>query len=268
MSGYRKPYGSYNRRGQTAGQRMAKKHIEEARLLSRELGGTDRDVKNYFFSLSRPQLKKLYSSYGERYGNSAKNYAMKTYPKWRSGQTQMSGLVASRLFEFLPPLMPIDKKHELVESLWSSVETSTHKALYVGLNADLEELSRRIGDHFNEVAIHHKIPEQIEARYNWLSQGDVATKQKLMSFFREKESVLVDQLLRKQVPILIKNFRETSSSLTKNFSQELKVGKHTVRVELNEKVDGISDTRPKTLKDFVWIFWFGAFIALCYFQFK
>ena len=43
----------YRRRGRRRnyGQERALQHIQEAKDLSRELGGTDEDVKSYFFSL-------------------------------------------------------------------------------------------------------------------------------------------------------------------------------------------------------------------------
>ena len=38
-------------------------------------------------------------------------------PKWRTGRVQMSGMVAERLFNLLPPRMPLGVKYKLVEGL-------------------------------------------------------------------------------------------------------------------------------------------------------
>ena len=44
-------------RQKNIGLERALKHIEEANILSEELGGTDKDVKEYFFSLPENKLK-------------------------------------------------------------------------------------------------------------------------------------------------------------------------------------------------------------------
>ena len=49
----------------SAGYRAAMRHIEEGKALSRELGGTDEDVKAYFFGLSRRELSEIFDEYGE-----------------------------------------------------------------------------------------------------------------------------------------------------------------------------------------------------------
>jgi hypothetical protein len=44
-------------------------HIEEARAFSHEIGGTDADVKRYFFSLSGSTLDEIFLTYGNLNGN-------------------------------------------------------------------------------------------------------------------------------------------------------------------------------------------------------
>ena len=48
---------SYRYSSRSAGLERALQHIEEAKQLTRELGGTDKDVKEYFFSLPTNELK-------------------------------------------------------------------------------------------------------------------------------------------------------------------------------------------------------------------
>ena len=73
--------GRYRSKRRSLGHERALEHIREAQALSQELGGTDVDVKKYFFSLSAIQLKGILDKYEMQYGNSAREYAEKTLPK-------------------------------------------------------------------------------------------------------------------------------------------------------------------------------------------
>jgi hypothetical protein len=94
----------YRRRSyaSTAGQEAARRHIEEARQFEKEMGGTVSDVKQYFFSLHDTELNAVFAAYSRRYGASKEAYARQVFSRWKSGSTQMSGVVAKRLFDFLP----------------------------------------------------------------------------------------------------------------------------------------------------------------------
>src|SRR5712671_1720746 len=108
----------YARSRYDAGRARALRHIEEARIFSREIGGFDEDVKKYFFSLSPAQLRPVLDEYEAKYGRDARRWAEKARPKWRSGRTKMGGTTAKRLFGLLPPRMPLPEKFSLVENLW------------------------------------------------------------------------------------------------------------------------------------------------------
>ena len=107
----------YTYRKRDPGREAALKHIEAARRLSAELGGTDKDVKAYFFSLDPRELRPILDEYERQFGRSARDYAEQTIPRWRNGSRKMSGRVASRLFSLLPQHMPLRKKYELIKSL-------------------------------------------------------------------------------------------------------------------------------------------------------
>lgn len=73
---YRGRRGGY--KGRSYGREMAERHIREAIELSAELGGTDQDVKRYFFSLSPDRLRQILEQYGRLHGEPAREYAEKT----------------------------------------------------------------------------------------------------------------------------------------------------------------------------------------------
>jgi len=265
MGRYRRSrYISYGQR--SIGLERALEHIREAEALSRELGGTDEDVKKYFFSLSRNQLNGILDKYERQHGASARDYAEKTLPKWKSGEVHMSGMVAERLFSLLPPTMPLESKFQLTESLWKHVSPSSSKAYYIGHDADIEQVSQKVKQHLEDVVIHYQIPNSMEARFNWLSQGDVEVKQKLLNYFQQQEKQLLTEALRTQLPILKSHLNSEKGSLTTHAAQALKVGKHEVKVVVSEGVDGISETAPRKKSgesDYSWIFWvFGIIFVL------
>ena len=181
-------YQSYGHR--SIGHEKALEHIREAEALSEELGGTDEDVKKYFFSLSYNQLQGIFKKYELQYERSAREYAEKTLSKWKSGKVHMSGMVAERLFNLLPPIMPLEAKFQLTESLWKHVGPSSKKTYYIGLDADLDEVSQQVREHLEKVVINYEISSPMEARFKWLSQGDVGIKQQLLNHFRQQEKFL------------------------------------------------------------------------------
>src|SRR5262249_25101723 len=150
-----------------AGLERARRHIEEADALSQELGGTDKDVKEYFFALPPRELVGVLEEYGRQFGDKAKEYAIETIPRWKSGGRRMSGLVAGRLFKLLPPRMPLDAKYRLTESLWRHVGPSSKKRLRVGLDASVDDVVEAARTHIEDVVVRYTIPSSLEQRFAW-----------------------------------------------------------------------------------------------------
>ena len=96
-------------------------HAQEAKEFSKLVGGTDEDIKQWFFGLSAAERGPIIQAYGDAYGQLRREYAEEAFPHWRSGRRRMSGLVAKRLYSLLPPHMPISARLSLVESLWRHV---------------------------------------------------------------------------------------------------------------------------------------------------
>lgn len=234
---YRKSYNNY-------GSERARQHIREAEALTKELGGTDKDVKEYFFSLDAQELEPILTEYGYKYGEDAKEYAEKTITKWSSGQVNMSGMVAERLFNLLPPYMPLSVKYKLIENLWTHVGVSSKKVFYIGLDADVSEVERVVKEYLEGVASVYQIPASMEKRFNWLSQGDANIKQQLLNFFQQKEKDLVSDVMATNLPILISHIANAKNDFSTNASQVLNVGKHEVLIKIDKNINGVTDIAP------------------------
>ena len=155
--------GRYSYRSRTdIGHEIARQHIEDAKRLTEELGGTDQDVKQYFFALSPKALNSLLDEYERKHGREPRLYAEQTMPKWRSGGVRMSGTVAERLFNLLPPRMPLPEKYKLVETLWKHVGPRSKRIVRLGLDAGIDDVIDAVRKYMNDVVVHYNIPSSLE----------------------------------------------------------------------------------------------------------
>lgn len=218
----------------------AQRHIEDAERLSRELGGTDVDVKKYFFSLSEKQLEVILVEYGTKFGSRPEEYARETMASWKSGSRRMSGTVAERLFKLLPPRMPLHEKYKLTEALWKHFGPKSKKRLRIGLTADLNAAVLAIDEHIEQVVTFHQIPKEMEARFNWLAHGDVGVKQQLLNHLRGLERKLVSDGARLQLPVMVDHLKSHAGDLTHRMTQTLKIGNHELELFIDREFDGIA----------------------------
>ncbi len=257
-----------------AGREAALQHIEDAKQLSKELGGTDKDVKAYFFSLPAHELRSILDAYEAKYGRDPREYAERTFPKWRSGQVHMSGLVAGRLFNLLPPRMPLPAKYKLTESLWQHVGPSSRKTLRIGLNAGTEETIGVVRDHIEQVVVNYKIPDTLENRFNWLSAGDVHVKQKLLNHLRQMEKTLVVEGAKAQLPVMLAHMNGMNGRQTHRMAQVLKIGKHELEILVDTRSSGVKLEEPSVAarawasksssRSYTWLWWVAGIALLIF----
>lgn len=248
MPRYNRSSSHYYRRGSSysSGHERARQHIREAEELSQELRGTDEDVKQYFFNLPPLELDVVLVEYGKKYGSKAENYARDALPFWRDGSRRMSGMNASRLFNLLPPRMPIEHKYKLVESLWRQHSPKSYLYVSVGPNAELRDFIGPIRDHLEKQVVNYTIPTPLEARFSWLAQGDVGVKQVLLNHFLQQERELITQGLETKMPILLNHLKECHEN-TRRLVEQIKIGSHQVEVCFSSEHSGVSLSASKPI---------------------
>lgn len=272
---YRRRYSSrsFRRVSHNNGNEFARAHIEAAKQLSRELGGTDEDVKQYFFGLPETDLQIILDLYEHHYGLQARLYANSTIAKWRAGQVRMGGQTASRLFKLLPPLMPLATKYQLIANLWDHFGPSSKKILRVGLDATLEEILEQVRRHIEGVVVHYRIPENLEMRFEWLAAGDSHVKQDLLSYLRHKEKSLVVEGARLQLPVMLAHLRGIDGENTHRLAQVLKIGKHELEVSLERGFSGVVltehssrtiSTHSASNSNHRWLWWIAGIALLLF----
>jgi hypothetical protein len=221
-------------------------------------------VKNYFFSLPDVQLQIILDLYEHHYGSDARDYANKTIPNWRCGRRRMAGQTASRLFRLLPPVMPLQKKYELIANLWDHCGPSSKKMLRVGLDASIEDILGQVRQHIENVVVHYRIPENLEKRFEWLSAGDSHVKQDLLGHLRQMEKSSVVEGARLQLPVMLSHLRSEQGQNTHRLAQVLKIGRHELEVTLEKDFSGVALVEPPTraasyspvpISNYRWVWW-------------
>ena len=258
------------RRYRKSSRDFALEHIEAGKKLSRELGGTDKDVKRWFFNLPNAQLNKILDAYQAKFGPKPGSYARQTFPKWKSGETQMSGLVAERLFSLLPNYMPLETKFNLVESLWKHVAPSKKRLIVAGREADIDEIVLTMEKEIIELTTGWTIPQEMESRFKWLANKDSRVYQQLLSRIKQQEKDLGEQILKAKVPALKSRFENDLRDMTSSISQTLVVGRQSLEIRFegeHERIwcGGADNYRSRdggAAGDNTWILWVIAAIGL------
>jgi len=232
-----------------AGRARALQHIKEARIFSREIGGFDDHVKKYFFSLHSNQLRPILDEYEAKHGHAARKYAEWVLPRWRSGRTKMGGDSAKRLFELLPPRMPLPEKFALVENLWKHFGPRSKKVLQVGPDADVDMVVGAVRNHVENTIANYKIPNNLEERFSWLSAGDVQVKQELLNHFRQREKEHAVNGTHEMVPVMLEHLRSDDGRHTHRLAQILKIGKHEIEITFDPGSSGVTLLEPSSLRN-------------------
>lgn len=232
----------YNNRN--IGLERALQHIEDAKILSNELGGTDKDVKEYFFSLPKNKLKKIFNEYGNKYGQEVKEYAVETFPHWKSGKRKMSGLVATRLYSMLPPSMPLETKYSMVKILWDKYGPRTNKILKVGNGSTAKQIHLEASKYLLKTIKDWEVDENLKKRFIWLSSGDVKIQEKLLNHFKELEKLQIINGLKDKMPVLLK-FSNEYQEITGSLTETVKVGNHKLEIKFDLSNNGIEFVNPE-----------------------
>lgn len=225
----------YRRRYRTSskeyGRERAKRHIEQAHAFSAEVGHADESVKRVFFALSDRALDHLLRRYGETYGESARQYARDTIPKWRSGAVQMSGMVAERLFDLLPPFMPAEQKNAIVEVIWKQYGPHSRKYLYMGTDSNPEAILNSLEAYFNNVNVLYPIPSALKRRFDWLSDNDAVAKERLLNHFMDQQRHVAVAKAGLYVPVMLASMKDDQERRISKLSHTVFVGNHQVEIK-------------------------------------
>ena len=207
------------------------RHISEAAQFTAEVGGCDADVKAYLFSLEGTSQARLLRLYGQKYGSSAATYAQNALPRWKSGATIMSGMVAKRLFEFIPMVMAYEDKIRLAEKLWKRLGPSSKAVLTIGPHADRQQVEANVLSILERQVTAYELPKALSERFAWLAERDVSAMQQLLNHFRSLEAQLARQQAASVLPLLQQQ-ASIHADTTKEARLVLRVHKHEILIQV------------------------------------
>lgn len=172
---------------QWSGRNWGAYHVSQRQQLTNMFAGIDKDIQKIFFALNAQSLDALLKKYGSLHGKNAEKYARKTFPKWKSGQTALSGQTAERLLNLIPPYLPKNKKYELIKKLRNHYlrkltkhVSTTHDEWKIDVIPTVNELIK--------VSSEFKLPESLLQRAVWLADGDVDAANRILASVELEEA--------------------------------------------------------------------------------
>ena len=166
--------------------------------LSAAIGGFDKDILERFYSLPSDQLSQLFSIYSNEYGDGPATYARKTYEHWKRGGVRPSALTINRLLDSLPLVLNFDGKCELLRKLRDRHRKLEYHSLKVKAD-DWKEHILPLVKAIIHKAYHANLPEAVERRLTWLSNGDMQTARALLAYSQALESAVALTLLQDEM---------------------------------------------------------------------
>lgn len=187
-------YRPYHRRGYgyrrwETSQERRERHVREAMELHRKYGPAYEYVRSLFFSLQGERLHQLLQAYGARHGEVARDYAVTTFDRWRTGETRISGQTMTRLLDLLPRYMSPEEKADLIRHLREQTLARIHSSrvrIVISSPGSFLQVARECLQTVHRVA-RIELPEDFHEVSGWVNQRDAAAIARVQ---REAESYI------------------------------------------------------------------------------
>lgn len=190
---YRKNRGYRGKYPRIYANQQAIEHVEAYRALERKLGPIVNDVRKEFFSFHSFQLVNLLDEYELKYGNKAAEYARETMPKWKSGQTKMSGQTAERLLNLVPRYLTYDSRFHMVQKLCNHHAPKIDRTVSINpenINAGLAEVEDHLNNLLSELPTIKWLPDYVSETVKWLNDDDVIITRGMLAEIDRKRADL------------------------------------------------------------------------------
>jgi hypothetical protein len=166
--------------------------------LSAMMGGFDKDVLEKFYTLTPAQLAHLLNIYTAKFGDSPGAYARKTYENWKLGLVRPSAQTIDRLLESLPLVLNFDGKCDLLRKLRERHRKIEHHTLRVKVD-NWRDRVVPLAKTIIQKAYLANLPEAVEKRLTWLSNGDMQVAHAILSQAQALEGALAVRLLQAEM---------------------------------------------------------------------
>ncbi len=189
-----------------------------------------KEIRQAFMNLNEGARDELFSDYGAIHGDAAETYARKTFPKWKSGATKLSGQTMERLVELVPPYLSPEQRFSILQSVlkWHK-KSGTLNTIKINIKEPVQgfaELQQALASmSHNDILVH--LPEKIMKAASWLYDDDVTAARAMLAEAERLENDLIRSNARREIELL----RRTISSgqvQAATYSVEMPAGKLSV----------------------------------------
>lgn len=185
-----------------------------------------------FLCLNADALDELFSDYGAIHGESAEKYARKTFPKWRSNATVLSGQTMERLIELVPPYLSAEQRFSILRLVIShhkkSSLTRTVKINIKEPEQGFSELQQILASMSHDNALAH-LPENAMKAATWLYDDDSTASRAMLAEAELLENELIRNTAIREIELLRRTI-STGQIKSANYNVAMPAGKLNVIV--------------------------------------
>ena len=184
-------------------------------------------IREAFMNLEEDARDELFSDYGAIHGESAEQYARKTFPKWKSGSTNLSGQTMERLIELVPPYLSPDQRFVILQSVLSRYKKSlSSRTLRINIKEPVQgfsELQQALASmSHNDVLAH--LPENVMKAASWLYDDDITAARAMLAEAERRENDLIRSKAAREIELLRRTIL-TGQVKAASYSVEMPTGK-------------------------------------------
>lgn len=225
--GYYRGYRSWRSRGWGDSRGPSKYSV-----LASLFGEAVSEIKSSFLSLKSDALDELFEDYADMHGDGPAKYARDTFPKWKNGQTKLSGKTMERLIELVPPYLSPDQRFELLK-----IVLKKHKVSGLSKRIDVDTDEPSSGFHLIDEALSElvvrdplaSIPERVMNAAKWLYDDDITAARSMLAEADRLENDIVRANARKELEMLKRTIKNKQIK-TASYSVEMPSGRLHVSV--------------------------------------
>lgn len=180
-------------------------------------------VRSLFLKLPEESLEAILQDFARIHGAGPARYARNTIPKWRSGETKVSGLTMERLVALVPPYLSAEERFDLLRQILrarNSKATQNH-SIFVNRDAPaagLAQLQAALNSLKSDAEL-ARLPESLMKAVNWLYADDITVGRAMFAQADRQESEAVRESAARELALLLRTVnsgqvKEASYSVT------------------------------------------------------
>lgn len=196
-------------------------------VLSALFGSAIEKIRYAFINLDEDARDELFSDYGAIHGDSAERYARKTFPKWKSGKTNLSGQTMERLVELVPPYLSSEQRFSILQLvLQRHKKSAPSRTIRINVKQPEEgfsELQNALASMSHDDVLAH-LPESVMKAGSWLYDDDITATRAMLAEVERLENDMIRTNASRDITLLSRTI-SSGQVQAANYSVEMPAGK-------------------------------------------